>query len=106
MKLALTGALELIGPTMPLTFLVWGLKRIVPVRVDALSITEEAHDPKLNPIQARVQLTLRVLSYTDLPLSNPGYYVYLVNQGVREAMASWGSIGGLRSVFGGGASLF
>ena len=41
-------------------------KRMVPVRITDFSITEEAFDPALNPIRAKVSLGLRVLSIDDL----------------------------------------
>lgn len=89
--LALAGTLELIPAEAPLTLLVWGIKRVVPVRLTQLSVTEQAYDPALNPIRARVQLGLRVLTYSDLPLTNPGYYVFLAHQVAKEVMATLGS---------------
>ena len=41
---------------------VWSASRIVPVRLTDFSITEEAFDPNLNPLRAKVTLGLRVLS--------------------------------------------
>ena len=79
--LALAGSIELVAPEAPLTLLVWGLKRVVPVRLTQFSITEQAYDPELNPIRARVQLGLRVLSYSDLPVANPGHHMFLVAPG-------------------------
>ena len=38
----------------------------MPVRFTELSITEEAFDPTLNPIRAKVSLGLRVLTIDDL----------------------------------------
>ncbi|HEY1293402.1 MAG TPA: hypothetical protein VGJ60_09995 [Chloroflexota bacterium] len=84
---AATGSIELIGPTAPFTLLIWGLKRVLPVRLSALNITEEAFDSNLSPIRARVQVSLRVLSYSDLQLSDPGYTLFLINQVAREALA-------------------
>ena len=46
----------------PLTLFVWSANRIVPVRITDFSITEEAFDPPLNPIRAKVSLGMRVLS--------------------------------------------
>ena len=89
--LALIGTLELIPAEAPLTLLVWGIKRVVPVRLTQLSVTEQAYDPGLNPIRARVQLGLRVLTYSDLPLTNPGYYVFLAHHVAKEVMATVGS---------------
>ena len=50
----------------PLTLFVWGPQRVLPVRLTELSVTEEAFDPQLNPIRAKVSLGLRVLTYNDL----------------------------------------
>ena len=46
----------------PLTLFVWSAQRIVPVRITEFSITEEAFDPALNPIRAKVSLGMRVLT--------------------------------------------
>lgn len=66
-RLARTGTLEILPLAAPLVLFVWGPKRVLPVRVTDLSILEEAFDPMLNPIRARVSLSLRVLSTDDLP---------------------------------------
>jgi hypothetical protein len=100
------GTLEVIPPTGPLVLFVWGLKRVLPVRLTEFSITEEAHDVNLNPIRARVSLGLRVLSYNDLSLLNPGYYIFLTHQIVKETMATIGSVNNLGAVFGGDVKLF
>ncbi|MGB7923295.1 MAG: hypothetical protein WCF57_08625 [Pyrinomonadaceae bacterium] len=100
------GTLEIIPPAGPLTLLVWGLKRVLPVRLTEFTITEEAHDVNLNPIRARVSLGLRVLSYNDLSLTNPGYYIFLAHQVAKETMATIGSISNLGSVLGGNVKLF
>jgi hypothetical protein len=90
--LAATGTIELIAPEAPLTLFIWGVKRIVPVRLTSFSITEEAYDVNLNPIRAKVALGLRVLSYSDLSLSNPGYYLFLAHQVMKEVMATISSV--------------
>jgi hypothetical protein len=100
------GTLEVLPPIGPFTVLVWGLKRVVPVRVNEFSITEELHDAGLNPIRARVSLGLRVLSYNDLSLTNPGYYLFLAHQAAKEVMATIGSIGNIGAVAGGNLKLF
>jgi len=90
--LALSGTIELIPAEAPLTLLIWGIKRVVPVRLTQFSISEQAYDPGLNPIRARINLGLRVLSYSDLSLTNPGYYVFLAHQVTKEVMATIGSV--------------
>jgi hypothetical protein len=88
--LALTGSLVMVPAEAPMTLLVWGIKRVLPVRLTQFSITEQAYDPGLNPIRARVALGLRVLSYSDLPVTNAGYYVFLAHQIAKEVMATLG----------------
>jgi hypothetical protein len=103
--LAALGTIELIGPQAPLTLFIWGLKRVVPVRITALNIAEEAYDTQLNPIRARVGLSLRVLSYTDLQVSDPAYTLFLAYQVAKETMATLGSVQSLNSVLGSDVSL-
>jgi hypothetical protein len=90
--LAAVGTIELVAPEAPLTLFIWGVKRIVPVRLSSFSIAEEAYDVNLNPIRAKVTLGLQVLSYSDLSLTNPGYYLFLAHQVVKEAMATISSV--------------
>jgi len=104
--LAALGTIELVGPQTPLTLFIWGLKRVVPVRITALTIAEEAYDTQLNPIRARVGLSLRVLSYTDLQVGDPGYTLFLAYQVAKETMATLGSIQSLSNVLGSDVSLF
>ncbi len=86
------GTLEVLPVMAPLTFFIWGLKRVLPVRITSFSITEEMYDANLNPLRAKVDLGLRVLSYNDLSITNPGYYVYLANQVMKETMATESSL--------------
>ena len=69
--LLMAGMLEIVPPEAPLTILVWGPTRVVPVRLTEFSITEEMFDPHLNPIRAKVSLGLRVSSYHELGLLSP-----------------------------------
>jgi len=89
------GTIEVIPPAAPLTIFVWGPKRSLPVKITELSIAEEMYDPNLNPIRAKVSLGLRVLSYDDLPLSSPGYGLFLAHQVAKETMAVIASASGL-----------
>jgi hypothetical protein len=92
------GTIEVVPPMGPLTLFVWGPKRVLPVRLTDFSINEEAFDANLNPIQARVDLSLRVLSYNDLSLTHPGYHIFLTHQVVKEVFATIGSIGDVSSL--------
>jgi hypothetical protein len=103
--LLLAGTREVIAPEAPLTLLIWGIKRIVPIRVTGFTINEEAYDVNLNPIRAKVTLNMRVLSYSDLPISNPGYALFLVHQVIKETMATISSVNDISAVASGSASL-
>ena len=103
--LALTGTIEVLATEAPLTFLIWGAKRILPVRLTELNITEEAYDVGLNPIRAKVSLGLRVLSYSDLPFTHLGHYAFIAHQLVKETMAVIGSTGNLGAVGSGSIDL-
>lgn len=81
--LASSGSLEILPMEMPLTLFVWSKNRVLPVRVTELRITEEAYDPALNPIRAKVSLGLRVLSIDDLGFAHTGsqlFMTYLQNK--------------------------
>jgi hypothetical protein len=60
---------------------------VVPVMLTSFSISEEAFDPKLNPIQAKVDLGLRVLTYMELKSTSLGYGAYLGYQRQKEILA-------------------
>jgi hypothetical protein len=85
---ARTGMLEIIPVEAPLTLFVWGPQRVLPVRITSFSVTEEAFDTRLNPTQAKVDLTLQVLSYYDLKIDNPGFSLFMAYQIARESMAT------------------
>jgi len=91
--LARFGVIEVIPPEAPLTLFVWGERRVLPVRLTDLSITEEAHDPALNPIRAKISLSLRVLTYQDLGLPSIGGALFMAQQISKEVMATFGAPG-------------
>jgi hypothetical protein len=85
--LASLGTLEIAPVEMPLTLFVWSKLRIVPVRVTELSITEEAFDPALNPIRAKVSLGFRVLSVNDLGFDHRGAHIFMSYLRAKEQLA-------------------
>ena len=91
--LAAAGMIEVLPPEAPLTLLVWGPARVLPVRLTEFSITEEAFDTLLNPIRAKVSLGMRVLTYHDLGLTSVGGALFMVHQVAKEAMAMMGGAG-------------
>ena len=86
--LAQAGNSEIIPPEAPLTLFFWGPARVLPVRISSLSITEEAFDTLLNPIRAKVDLTMQVLSYFDLKPTNPGYQIFMAHNIAKEVLAN------------------
>ena len=82
------GTLEILPPEAPLVLFVWSRSRVVPVRVTDFSVTEEAFDPELNPIRAKVSLGLRVLNVDDLGYSHRGGTLFLSYLRTREALAA------------------
>lgn len=81
------GTLEVIAPEAPLVLFVFGAERVVPVRVQEFSITEQAFDPQLNPLRAQVSLVLRVLGTDDLGHTHRGTSIFLGHLRRREALA-------------------
>jgi hypothetical protein len=93
--LAAAGMIEIVPPEAPLTLFVWGLKRVVPVRIKTLTITEQAFDPALNPIRAKVTLAMDVLTYQDLGLASVGGALFMAHQVIKEAMATINGAGSI-----------
>lgn len=76
-RLAAGGMIEVAPTEAPLTVLVLGHSRVLPVRLTELTITEEAFDTSLNPIRAKVSLSARVLTVDDLGFAHRGGLLYL-----------------------------
>jgi hypothetical protein len=81
------GTLEIVPPEAPLVLLVWSRNRVAPVRVTEFSVTEDAFDPALNPIRAKVSLGFRVLTTDDLGYSHRGGTLFLAYLRTRESLA-------------------
>jgi hypothetical protein len=86
--MASAGILEIIPLEQPLTLFVWSAMRVIPVRLTEFSITEEAFDPNLNPIRAKVSLGMRVLNVDDLGFDHPGGRMFLTYLTNKETLAS------------------
>lgn len=97
--LAQQGTLEIAPMEAPLSLFIWSRNRVVPVRITEFSITEEAFDASLNPIRAKVSLSMRVLSIDDLGYDEKGGNLFLVYQQQKEQLASLNH-GGTLSQFG------
>lgn len=95
---ARSGSLEIAPAQAPLPLFVFGAKRIVPVRITELSITEEAFDAALNPMRARVSLGLRVLSVDDLGFDVKGGNLFMTYLQGKEQLASRAAGGSFASL--------
>jgi hypothetical protein len=82
------GTLEILPPEAPLVLFVWSRNLVVPVRITELSVTEEAFDPALNPIRAKITLGLRVMSTDDLGFTHKGGTMFLTHLRTRESLAA------------------
>jgi hypothetical protein len=99
---AANGTLEIAPMEAPLTLFVWSKTRIVPVRLTDFSITEEAFDPALNPIRAKVSLGLRVLSVDDLGFAHKGGSLFMAYLQTKEQLAAKAQAGAFAALGIGG----
>lgn len=63
----------------PLILFIWGRKRVLPVNINSLNITEILYTPDLNPIRATATVNLTVIEGKSMP--------YLYTKSIKEAMA-------------------
>lgn len=85
--LSFLGTVEILPMESALTLFVWSKTRVTPVRITDLDITEEAFDPQLNPIRAKVSLGMRVLNVNDVGFVTPAGALYMVYQAEKETLA-------------------
>lgn len=94
-RLAQLGTLEIVPMQAPLVLFSLGRNYLAPVRITDFSIVEEAYDPNLNPILAKVSLGLRVLSIDDLDFDSKGGSLFLIHQQQKERFAGQAAAGTL-----------
>lgn len=85
---ASAGTIEIAPAEALLTLFVWSKQRILPVRLTEFSVTEEAFDPALNPLRAKVSLGMRVLSVNDVGFSHKAGTLFLGHLQNKEKLAS------------------
>ncbi len=51
----------------PMLLFIWGRKRVLPVNINSMNITETEFSTDLNPIRATVSLNLTVIEGPNLP---------------------------------------
>jgi hypothetical protein len=86
--LASAGTLEIAPMLAPLILFVWSSSRVVPVRITEFSVLEEAFDPNLNPIRAKITLSLRVLNVYDVGFGGKIGSLYMSYQQQKENLAA------------------
>jgi hypothetical protein len=92
------GTLEIVPLETSLTVFIFGPRRIVPVRITEFSITEEAFDPNLNPIRAKLSLGMTVLTVDDLGFDQKRGGVFVTYLQAKEQLASLNKPGTLGSL--------
>ena len=81
------GQVQVHPADLPLVLLVWGKARVVPVMITSFSITEDNFDVNLNPIQVKVDLGLKVLTYMELKPGSLGADAFMAYQRQKEQLA-------------------
>lgn len=66
-------------PNPPLILFIWGRKRVLPVNINSLNITEMLYSPDLNPVQATASVSLTVIEGKSSP--------YMYSKAMKEAMS-------------------
>ena len=87
-QLAAAGTMEILPMESPLTLFVWSRQRVLPVRLTEFSVTEEAFDPALNPIRAKISLGMRVLNPNDFGFEHRGGNLFITYQQQLEKLAT------------------
>ena len=67
------------GENPPLALFIWGRKRVLPVNINSLNITETHYSSDLNPVRATVAVGLTVIEGKSIP--------YLYSKAMQEAMS-------------------
>jgi hypothetical protein len=98
-NLAKSGTLEIAPMESLLTLFIWSKSRILPVRLTDFSVTEEAFDPQLNPMRAKVSLGMRVLNVDDLGFNHKGGSLFMIYLQQKEQLATK-NVGGTLSALG------
>lgn len=85
---AQAGKVQVHPADLPLVLLVWGAARVVPVSITSFSVSEELFDANLNPIEAKVDLGLKVLTYMELKGGSLGADAFNAYQANKEQLAA------------------
>jgi hypothetical protein len=72
---------------------VFGPKRIAPVRITEFSVTEDAFDVALNPIRAKLSLSMRVLTVDDVGFGSKAGGLFMSYLQAKERLATQSAAG-------------
>jgi hypothetical protein len=84
---AARGQVQVSPADLPLVLLIWGKSRVVPVKLTSFAISEDAFDTRLNPIAAKVELGMQVLTYMEFTDSSIGRDAFIAYQKAKESLA-------------------
>ena len=84
---AAAGQVQVSPADLPLVLLIWGKSRVVPVKLTSFAVAEEAFDTRLNPIAAKVELGMQVLTYMEFTDSSIGRDAFIAYQKSKETLA-------------------
>jgi len=87
-NLANAGTLEIAPMEAPMALFVWSKNRIVPISISTFTINEEAFDTQLNPIRAKVSLSMKVLNINDLGFNHKGGSLFMNYLQNKEQLAA------------------
>lgn len=71
---------------LPVILFIWGVQRVLPVKINSLSINEMEYDTRLNPTRAEVSVSMEVITPPDLSGVAERAYSYTLN--AKKAMAA------------------
>lgn len=87
-NLANSGSLEIIPIEGSLMLFIWSKNRVMPVQITTFSVTEEAFDVNLNPIRAKINLAMKVMTVDDMGFDHKGGSLYLAYHQQKEHLAN------------------
>jgi len=71
----------------PRILFLWGLTRVLPVKITSMSIAEQKYDRLLNPVRAEVTIGLEVANLTSSSDDKLGYGALTYSKGASEVQA-------------------
>lgn len=87
-NMAKQGKVQIASAQLPMVLFVWGASRVVPVHITSFGVSEEAFDKNLNPIRAKVDVALKVLTYMELSDSSLGRDAFIAYQKQKEKLVT------------------